>query len=625
MKTLVKSTCLLMVTLTLPAAAAGEPRPVPSHVTQVPTPVQANWPTSLRKIFSSYYTAQEQAAGFYAGSEFCLMCHKTYAGWHDTLHATTLIKPMTQWSLVKGKGVLADYDQNGVDDFVQGLDFNKISSPFDAYKPNAPKLSVKNGVYTITIGTLDFPIIYAQQWRWPDTGEWAQIFAVRVPVTDSPTGYSGIFSSVLQYETESHQWSAYAPEAWYDVNNQPLFGATSKTADVVAVGESHDQNCLGCHATGMRSITQNAQGGWDFKGYAAILYKDDDPTVFDLDGDGTKELVNIGCESCHGPGSNHLVEGGSPGWIFNPAKATAQAANDSCGQCHSVAASTPTGVIGWPYNETTKTSWNPLLGQPLAAYTTDAEVWWPDGKTGIDTSQYPEFYKSIKPTFQFHQVKCIECHSVHAPTGNPAQIVATLTEGGTSMATKVEDNTLCLGCHATHAPFDKITTDQVANYADNRTAIGAIVSTHSNHPYGPERMMGLSRCTLCHMATTGGPGELKLHGHTFEAVPPTKTLAYQDQGGMPSSCALSCHAEKVNSFSLGLNADPDPANWVWNDQFNKDLATALQAYYGPNGTWWKTPTPAPTTRIAAATKAPLTRPHHRTIVRSKSAATKVKK
>jgi hypothetical protein len=135
--------------LALPAAA-DQPKLLPSHQAQG-TPVRAASPASLKTLFSHYYTAQEQAAGFYAGSEFCLMCHKNYAGWHDTLHATVLIKPMTQWSLVKGKGVLADYDQNGVDDFVQGLDFNKISSPFDLYKPNAPKLSVKNGVYTITI------------------------------------------------------------------------------------------------------------------------------------------------------------------------------------------------------------------------------------------------------------------------------------------------------------------------------------------------------------------------------------------------------------------------------------------------------------------------------------------
>jgi hypothetical protein len=615
--------CAMAASLAAPAAAAGQPKLAPSHVVQGVGAVPTARPTSLTAVLSSYYTVQEQSAGVYIGSEICLACHKEYTGWRDTLHATSIIRPMTQWSLVKGKGVLADSDQNGVDDFVQGLDFNKISSPFDAYKPNAPKLSVKNDVYTITIGTLDLPIVYAQQWRWPDTGEWAQIFAVRVPVSDSSTGYSGIFSSLLQYETESHQWSAYAPEAWYDANNQPLFGATSTTADVVAVGESHDQNCLGCHATGMRSVTQNAQGGWNFKGYLAVLYHSDDPTLFDLDGDGNRELVNIGCESCHGPGSKHVLGSGDPTQIVNPAKLDAQAANEVCGQCHSVAASTPTGVIGWPYNETTKASWIPGSGVPLASYTTDAEVWWPDGKTGIDTSQFPEFYKSTKPTFQSHSVECVECHSPHAATGNPAQIIATLSQGSTSIATKVEDNTLCLGCHATHAPFDKITPDQVAHYAANRTVIGAVVSSHSNHSYEPEQSMGVSRCTQCHMATTGGPGELKLHGHTFEVVPPTKTLTYQDQGGMPNSCALSCHGGKVNSFGLGL--DPNPDLTVWNDQFDKDLATVLQKYYGPNGIWWKTPAPTPTARIAVAVKAGLARQHHRTIVRSKSGATKANK
>ena len=617
--------CAMATSLAFPAAAASQPKLAPSHVTQDAAPVSAAWTRSLSTVLSHYYTPQELVANVYIGSEFCLMCHKNYTGWHDTLHANSIIRPMTQWSLVKGKGVLADSDQNGVDDFIQGLDFNKIASPFDAYKPNAPKLSVKNGVYTITVGTLDLPIVYAQQWRLPDTGEWSQFFTVRVPVTDSPTGYSGIFSSPIQYDTAGQQWSAYAPEAWYDANNQPLFGATSKTADVVAVGESHDQNCLGCHATGMRSVTQNAQGGWDFKAYKAVLYHDDDPAVFDLDGDGNKELVNIGCESCHGPGLWHVVANGDPKKIVNPAKLDAKASNEVCGQCHSVVASTPTGAIGWPYNETTKTSFIPGSGVPLASYTTDAEAWWPDGKTGVDTSQYPEMNESKKETNTFHKVQCVECHAVHAPTGNPAEIVATLTEGSVSLATKTEDNTLCLGCHATHAPFDKITPDQMNSYAANYAAIGAIVSSHSNHPYGPERSMGVSRCTQCHMATTQGPGpELTMHGHTFEPIPPTKTLAYQAQGGMPNSCALSCHAEKVNSFGLGINASPDPAAWAWNDQFNKDLATALQAYFGPNGTWWKTPASAKAPRPAAV-KAGLTRPHHRAIVRSGKGAPKAKK
>ncbi len=196
--------------------------------------------------------------------------------------------------------------------------------------------------------------------------------------------------------------------------------------------------------------------------------------------------------------------------------------------------------------------------------------------------------------------------------------------GRNSIATKVEDNTLCLGCHATHAPFDKITPDQVAHYAENHTAIGEVVSSHSNHPYGPERSMGLSRCTQCHMATTGGPGELTLHGQTFEVVPPTKTLAYQDQGGMPNSCALSCHAGKVNSFNLGLNPDADPAAWVWNDQFDKDLATALQPTTGrteAGGRHRRRRRTHESPRQPRSSHAA----HHRTIVRSLNGSAKAKK
>jgi len=573
---------------------------------------------TIASTLATYFTQKELQAGVYVGSEFCIACHEDHAGWRDTQHAHAWIQPMVKWSLVPGKGVLADYDQNGVDDFVQGLDFNTISSPFDAYKPNAPKLSVKNGQYTITIGKLDLPVVFIKQWRWPDTGVWFQLFAVRVPVADSPTGYTGaVYSSPLDYVTEGNTWEAYAPEAWYDSDNQPLFGPGAATSQVMEVGENHDQNCAGCHTTGTRNISQNARGEWNFKGYPASLHNVDDPGYFDYDGDGTAKIMNIGCESCHGPGSQHILAGGDPAKIVNPAKLETHDANQVCGQCHSVIASTPTGVIGWPYQEATGKSWLPGSGQPLADYATAAEVWWPDGKTGIDTSQYPEFYNSTKPTFQSHPVRCTECHSSHQETGNPAQIVSKIVEGTVSIPTKVEDNTLCLACHATHGPFANITSAQVARYADNRTAIGVVVEAHSHHPYGPERSMGLSRCTQCHMSTTGGPDELKLHTHTFEVVPPEKTLKFQDQGGMPNACALSCHRSKANSFDLGLDSDPVT---VWNNTFEKSLATALQAYYGPGGKWWDTSKPAASAkRVSSVTNSNLggssssssARVHHR--------------
>ncbi len=98
--------------------------------------------------------------------------------------------------------------------------------------------------------------------------------------------------------------------------------------------------------------------------------------------------------------------------------------------------------------------------------------------------------------------------------------------------------------------------------------------------------MGLSRCVTCHMPPTSGFGALTTPSHTFEAIGPFKTLDFQDQGGMPNSCAQSCHGHLVNSFGLGL--DPNPNNAVWNEQFDRDLAEDLLDYYGPGGLWWDT-------------------------------------
>ena len=42
-----------------------------------------------------------------------------------------------------------------------------------------------------------------------------------------------------------------------------------------------------------------------------------------------KNSENVGCESCHGPGSKHVASGGGTGTIVNPAKSP-----EACFQCH---------------------------------------------------------------------------------------------------------------------------------------------------------------------------------------------------------------------------------------------------------------------------------------------------
>ncbi|HYM61770.1 MAG TPA: hypothetical protein VEZ11_12865 [Thermoanaerobaculia bacterium] len=584
-RALLSSVAAIFFSVVVQAATPQQPSATPNRVHPVRTGLDV---AGFRAQLTARYGSNSDLRSLYVGSEICLMCHdgrwtKDMSQWRATQHAAAYVRPLASWTLLPGKGVLANSLGRPADDFLAGLDFNTVSSPFDSYKPNAPKLAVKNGIYTITIGQTAMPVVYALQWRGP-SGAWEQLYCVRVPVSDSPTGKTGaVYSSPLFYTSDAG-WEAYSPESWYDDNGQPRYGTASVTADVGANCESHDQNCVGCHATGVRSMTQNSRGEWIFKGFDATGYRSDDPSVFDYDGDGVFETMNVGCESCHGPGTLHILGNGDKAAIVNPAKLDAKSANDVCGQCHSVGASVPAGVFGWPYDESAGKSWFPGCGAPLQSYVQDAEVWWPDGKTGMDTSQYPELNKSTKTTNSFHTVRCIDCHNSMAPTSNNAQVVDSITSGTITIATQTTNNTLCLACHATHAPFDGITTAQVADYANQSRQIGSVVSDHTHHPYAAERLMGLSRCTGCHMALTQGPDAgLALHGHTFEAISPQKTLQYQDAGGMPNSCALSCHADRVNVFDIGMTSDLH----TWNKPFDVTLAQLLQKYYGPDGIWWK--------------------------------------
>jgi hypothetical protein len=119
----------------------------------------------------------------------------------------------------------------------------------------------------------------------------------------------------------------------------------------------------------------------------------------------------------------------------------------------------------------------------------------------------------------------------------------------------------------------------------NEAEIGKVVSAHTNHPYAPSRKMGLGRCSKCHMPKTAKTAiDYDIHSHTFEAIPPEKTLMYQEEGGMPSSCSVSCHRTITDIFPNG--ADGSISDWT--EMSDNDLAEWLMEYYGPEGKWWQT-------------------------------------
>jgi len=571
----------------VPMVSAEGPGLQASHRSGAVSRTSAELPADMMAALTSMYSLKDlEETPTVVGDEFCIACHSWAAITHEVKHRKALRQPMGKNTLIAGRGVVADYDNNGVDDFMQGLDFNEISSVFDPYKPNAPILSYNaaNDTYWMTIGELTPWVVITQG----GTGDWKQRYLMRIPVTGGNGWTRDNYVSPLQYNEKTRQYVAYHPEHWWDPDTKlPHFGPAPPIQDVAAIGRSYSKRCIGCHTTGFREpMSQSANNEWLYRPFPASLPSPDYLEQYpDYDHDGIRDIVNIGCEACHGPGSAHILGGGDPDEILAPSSLDTERSNEICQQCHVRTASVPNGTYGYPYRDDVGEYW--IAGrteQPVSDFYAEHAGWWPDGVTSKQHhQQYEDLYNSSKPTSQFHQIKCVECHNPHK--GGKHMVVTSITDDGLRIPTENDNDSLCLACHASHGDFEDITKEQIAEYDDNIDAIANSVANHANHPFAPERMMGLGRCSKCHMPKTAKSAiNYDIHGHTYEVVPPEKTLMYQDAGGMPNACAVSCHAQKVNSFGLGY----DPDIGVWNAPFDVALANALSYWFGPGGMWWDT-------------------------------------
>src|SRR4030042_4817426 len=94
------------------------------------------------------------------------------------------------------------------------------------------------------------------------------------------------------------------------------------------------RNCAGCHSTGLTIKTK------DFPGYKSVV----------TDWDYTD--LNITCEHCHGPGSEHAKTSDKM-TIIAPKYLTAKAGNELCGQCHAShdgKSQNPMGIFKPPFD-----------------------------------------------------------------------------------------------------------------------------------------------------------------------------------------------------------------------------------------------------------------------------------
>ncbi len=229
---------------------------------------------------------------------------------------------------------------------------------------------------------------------------------------------------------------------------------------------------------------------------------------------------NVGCERCHGPGSEHV---GHPTRlnILNPSQMDSVASNDSCISCHSQGR--PKGgliegkaydwPVGYAVGKRLQDFWkleDITLGQ------TDF-LHYADGSAHKNRMQGNDYVQSV---MYEKGVTCASCHDVHG-TENYAQL-------------RKPAEKICLDCHA-------------ANSANGPHV--ASLEEHTHHKAGSAG----SQCVACHMpkiATQGVPGAF-VSSHTFRFVTPAMTDKYK----IPNACTL-CHKDKSTDW-----ATQELVNW----------------------------------------------------------------
>lgn len=435
-------------------------------------------------------TPHPRETGGYARSDNCKACHpEQYDSWHRSYHRTMTQLPSTQ--TVRGE-------------------FDNVTLEYAGEKYHLERR-----------GEEFWADMVDPDWKYVQSLKRAS----RQPTHPEEAANPPRVKKQITMLTGSHHMQAYWVASGYG-NRQFSFPFTYLFHDkrwaprndvflldpaIPWIQQVWNVNCINCHAT----AGQPRQ----------------DPTTKIIDSR-TVEL-GISCESCHGPGEEHVrlnsdpqrryamhyAARGDPS-IFNPGRHEHLKASETCSQCHAIRRNihkeewNMEGVHYWPGEEIQSKA--PLIhydGADLDAPGNEQKralmegSFWKDGQVRVSGRDFSAMATS--GCFTRGQISCLSCHSMHQYQSTAHQLKRNM-----------EGNQACFQCHGEYE---------------------AGLEAHTRHRAGSSG----SLCYNCHMPHTTY-GLLKaIRSHTINSPSVKSSL----DTGRPNACNL-CHLDK----SLGWTA-----------------------------------------------------------------------
>jgi len=454
----------------------------------------------------------------YTGSSSCLSCHKDEAHWQQTAHKLgwtvpqapgrmqdfsrhpEYFKPLESFPAVENytEGTrleLGDYDSSRGDDKFKLRTFGDARLPIDTFYADVYLWkNSRDGKYYITMvnrinpkdpnspAHLEIKLLYGGAVH-------DQRYIVSVP---PGLGQRQGWYTVLRYNMtgrdnrlnrERRVWHDYKFYMWWAAGADARYGTADDVLAAPPVNTNTVQTmCAGCHLTGWERFQDKTTGQYLVRAVndpAGDMNIDDDPEL---------DEINIGCESCHGPGSEHVATKTSR-FIVNPKKLSAERSTALCGRCHDrrqgyggptvgyTQALSETGEMARPgisRNELITKFTDPIKkGPTMRVGGREDNIWADDIHSNKPHQQYADFLKSKMYRNDRVLVACSDCHNLH---GDAAYFRFLIHDPNDS------SSPLCQRCHAVD------------------------ILTHMEKKLNARMKGEQTRCIDCHMPGTANTG-----------------------------------------------------------------------------------------------------------------------